>query len=190
MIIGITGTLGAGKGATAAYLASAHGFTYLSVRNFIASEVVRRGLMVNRESLIKVGNDLRAEHNPGWLLEQLLTTALAQAKVFRQKDIVIESIRTVGEAQFLKSKDATLWALDADLTIRFNRMVKHAGDKGAPTIEAFKAREAEESTSSNPNEANIPEAMKLADATIVNNGTMEELYAKIEAALAAVQKTA
>jgi adenylate kinase family enzyme len=102
MIIGITGTLGAGKGTVAKYLVERHNFTYLSVRNFLAAEVLRRGLAVNRDTITQVSNKLRAQHGPGWIVEEILGQALGQTKALRQKDVVIESIRSIGEAKMLR----------------------------------------------------------------------------------------
>ena len=58
--IGITGTLGAGKGTIVDYLVKSRGFEHYSVRAFITEEIKRRGLPVNRDSMTQVGNDLRA----------------------------------------------------------------------------------------------------------------------------------
>ena len=59
-IIGITGTIGAGKGTIVDYLVKEKGYVHYSVREFLAEEVKRRGLEVNRDTLTEVGNDLRA----------------------------------------------------------------------------------------------------------------------------------
>jgi len=59
VIIGITGTLGAGKGQAASYLVKKHKFKHYSVRELIVKEIKKRGLKVNRDNLVKVGNDLR-----------------------------------------------------------------------------------------------------------------------------------
>ena len=69
--IGITGTLGAGKGTIVDYLIKNKGFVHYSVRSFITEEINRRGLPVNRDSMTMVGNDLRAQHSPSWIVEQL-----------------------------------------------------------------------------------------------------------------------
>ena len=66
-IIGITGTIGAGKGTIVDYLVKEKGYVHYSVREFLAEEVKKRGLEVNRDTLTEVGNDLRAKHLALWL---------------------------------------------------------------------------------------------------------------------------
>ena len=56
-IIGITGTIGAGKGTIVDYLVKEKGYVHYSVREFLAEEVIKRGLEVNRDTLTEVGND-------------------------------------------------------------------------------------------------------------------------------------
>ena len=75
--IGITGTLGAGKGTIVDYLVQQRGFVHYSVRAFITEEIKRRGLEVNRDTMTLVGNDLRAQHSPSWIVEQLYEKAAA-----------------------------------------------------------------------------------------------------------------
>ena len=70
MIIGITGTLGAGKTTVAIYLES-KGFIYRSVRSFITEEVHRRSIAVTRDTLVQVGNEIRAQHGPQYWGGQL-----------------------------------------------------------------------------------------------------------------------
>jgi dephospho-CoA kinase len=96
MIIGITGTLGAGKGTIVEYLAG-EGFTHFSVRDYISREIARRGLPVNRDTLTEVGNDLRAAHGPSCIAEALYDEAAATGG-----DAVIESLRTPGEIAALR----------------------------------------------------------------------------------------
>ncbi|MDR0438308.1 MAG: AAA family ATPase, partial [Bacteroidales bacterium] len=52
MIIGITGTIGAGKGTIVDYLVSQKGFLHFSVRDFLSEEIERRGLPVNRDTMV------------------------------------------------------------------------------------------------------------------------------------------
>lgn len=170
MIIGITSTLGAGKGTVAEYLSKKPKFTYFSVRNFFAQEVLSRGKMVNRDTIAQVSAELRAEHGPTYALEQLLGQAPAHGNV------VIESIRSKEEAQYLKAKGAHLWAVDADLQTRYQRTLRRDASVEKISFEKFKEKE--------DSEVVLREVMAMADTTLLNDGTKEELFAQIEAALA------
>ena len=99
LIIGITGTLGAGKGTIVDYLIEEKGFKHFSVRAFISEEIKKRGMEVNRDSMTSVANDLRAQHSPAYIAEQLYEKAIKS-----KKNSVIESLRTSGEVELLQSK--------------------------------------------------------------------------------------
>ena len=178
MIIGITGTLGAGKGTVADYLAKKHGFVYLSVRNFFAQKLLRRGQAVNRDTIRDVANELRAEHGPNYATDQLLSQILD-----KKVDVVIESIRTLGEAEFLKSRGAVLWAVDADIHTRYGRIVKRASVTDGVSFEKFAEDEAKETTSTDPNKQNLPAVRDVASVVFQNDGTQEALFAQVEKAL-------
>lgn len=176
MIIGITGALGSGKGMVAEYLTQHHKFTYFSIRNFYAAEAVRRGKMVNRESITEVANDLRTKFGPNYALEQLFADS-------PKGDLVVESIRTKGEAEFLKSKGDALWAVNADVKTRYNRTLEHnqTVGSGAISFEQFQAQD--------QNDATVQEVISLASVTLDNNGTKEQLIEQVEAALLAAGYT-
>src|ERR1041385_3771469 len=118
MIIGITGTLGAGKGAVVDYLVEKKGFRHYSVREFLKRIIQERGMPNNRDSMLSVANELRAKYGPGYIAECLLSEAQAS-----RGDAVIESVRTVGETEYLKSHGAKTWAVDAKREIRYTRIV-------------------------------------------------------------------
>ena len=80
IIIGITGTLGAGKGTVADYLKNKYGLLHYSARDFIVDEIERRGLPVNRDIMTEVANDLRKLHHPGYIIEQLYNRAITSGK--------------------------------------------------------------------------------------------------------------
>ncbi len=179
IIIGITGTLGAGKGAVVEYLVREKGFAHYSVREFINDEVRRRGLPVNRDSQTCVGTALRREHSPSYIVEQL----------YRRAEIVggnaiIESVRALGEVDFLKARgDFLLLAVDADPSIRYERIASRGSEKDAVSFEKFLADEGREMSSLDPDEQNISACLARADYTLRNDGTLEELYAQVDNAL-------
>lgn len=179
MIIGLTGTFGAGKGTVAEYLTKNKKFIYFSVRNFLAAEVLKEGKMVSRETLSKVGLELKSKHGADYVVKALMEQAKSE-----KHNIVIESLRSPVEAEYLKSHGAKLWAVDADPKIRYARTT--IGLKGADLIslDQFIANENKELESTETSKENLAEAIHMADEKIINNGTKEELYQAIDAALA------
>ena len=98
-ILGITGTLGAGKGTVVDYLISKKGFIHYSVRALLVEEIQLRELEINRDNMVAVANDLRAANSPAWIVEQLYEQAEGNGH-----DCVIESIRSPGEVEALANK--------------------------------------------------------------------------------------
>lgn len=177
MIIGVTGTNGSGKGTVVEYLVQ-KGFAHYSARDFIVEEVQRRGLLVNRDTITVTANDLRALYGPAYVIEQLLARADET-----KGDVGIESIRTVGEARVLLAAGAILLGVDADPRLRYERVVKRGSATDSVDFDTFIAQEKRELSSDDPNNQNILGVMALADYTLHNDGTLEELHAQIDTAL-------
>jgi len=179
MIIGIVGTNGAGKGTVVEYLVR-KGFSHYSASGFISEEIVRRGMPVNRDSMNIVGNDLRRLHHPAYLFEQLYARAVAAGG-----DAVLEAPRALAEAAFLKERGVLLIAVDADRATRYERVAKRGTTKDNVTFEQFSAQEDRELAQAEAHMMNINGVMKMADATLHNDGALGDLHAQIDAALAA-----
>ncbi len=176
MIVAITGTPGAGKGTITDYLVQEKGFVHYSGSGFITEEVVRRGLPVDRNSMSEVANDLRKEHGPSYVIEQLFERASETSDM----NAVIEALRAVAEAEFIQEKGAVLIAVDADQKVRYERIQGRKSEKDKVTFEEFQALEEKEQHSTDPNKQNVAGVMELADIRIDNNGTLEELRERLE----------
>jgi dephospho-CoA kinase len=175
-IIGITGTLGAGKGTVVEYLVEKLGFDHYSVRAFLLKEINRRGLVENRDSMVLVANELRAAHGPSYVTDQLYNEALLPGK-----NCIIESIRTPGEIESLRKKgNFHLFAVDADPRIRFQRITMRNSETDHITFETFTSNEAREMNTSDPNKQNLRACIRQADFLLMNNGSREELYRQVE----------
>jgi dephospho-CoA kinase len=131
MIIGITGTNGAGKGTVVDYLLE-RGFKHYSARQVFLDEIARRGLIPDRSVIIDVANDLRATHGAAYVIETLLAQAEAVGG-----DAVIESIREVPGAELLKTRGALLLGVDADPRLRYERAVKRSSETDQVDFDTF-----------------------------------------------------
>ncbi|MBI5207471.1 MAG: AAA family ATPase [Candidatus Firestonebacteria bacterium] len=183
MIIGITGTLGAGKTTIVDYLMKKE-FKHYSVRDYLIKIIEKRGMTVNRDSMVTVGNELRAKHTPSYIVEELYKEA-------KQKggNCIIESIRTKGEVDALRGKDEFfLIAVDADKKTRYNRITARKSATDSITFETFVADEEREMTSNDPGKQNLKVCIDLADFKIYNSGSIDDLNKKVEDILCRIKK--
>lgn len=183
LIIGITGTLGAGKGTVVEYLRSQRNFTYFSVRQFLMEEVHRRRMDPNRDSLTYVANDLRSKHSPSYIVDELYRQASEAGG-----NAIIESIRAVGEVESLRKKGSfVLLAVDAEPETRYARILNRGSETDHIDYATFLSNEKREFSNTDPNKQNLQACMKLADITLLNNGSIGDLHAEIDKFLGNLQ---
>lgn len=176
IIIGITGTMGAGKGTIVKYLVQHRDFKHYSVRAFLIKGIKKRNLPVNRDTMTSVANELRTEHSSSYIVDKLYEQAVKSGK-----NCIIESIRTPGEVRSLKSKgNFHLFAVDADPKIRYERIRRRNSETDNISYKTFLENEKREMTSDDPNKQNLQKCHEMADHIIINNGIIEDLHRQIE----------
>lgn len=174
MIIGITGTLGAGKGTIVEFFKE-KGFSHYSVRDFLIEEIQKKGMPVNIDSMVNVANELRAKNSSNYIVEQLYSQAKEKGQ-----DCIIESIRAIGEVESLKAKgNFYLIAVDALPTLRYSRIISRQSETDNLTYDEFMEKEKRQMNSLNPNEQNIKKCMEMADFIIHNNKDLEYLKKQV-----------
>jgi dephospho-CoA kinase len=179
LVIGITGTLGAGKGTVVEYLLKEKGFNHFSVRQFLLEEIRKRALPENRDSMVVVANEFRRLNSPSYITDQLYIQALKS-----DKNAVIESIRTPGEIDSLRQKGKFfLFAVDADPKTRFERIRKRNSETDQINYDTFINNEQREMTSTDLNSQNLQKCREMADFVLWNDGIIDELYEKVEVVL-------
>lgn len=175
MIVGLTGSFGAGKGCVADYLVNKKNFAHFSARTFIVQELERRGEVINRDTMTAMGNTLRAEHGPTYIFEQLVLMAKAHGS-----NAVVESVRAVAEARYIKEQGGIVLGVDAAPELRFERIVKRGSETDHVTFEEWKAQELAEMNPDDPTKQDIFGALRESDYIIMNTGSLDELETAIE----------
>jgi dCMP deaminase len=177
IVIGLTGENCAGKGTVAEYLKK-KSFYYLSLSDVIREELKVEGAEITRTNLIEKGNQLRGEFGPG-----ILATKTA-AKVEKDKNYVIDSIRNPAEARELKKLPGfILFYVTASPETRFERMKARDREEDPKTLEAFKHIEEIEAGKGEKTKQDLLGTIQLADKTIENNSDLLELNEHIDIAL-------
>src|SRR5262249_39708244 len=173
MLIGLTGRNAAGKGEVARYL-QRKSFYYHSLSDAIRDEIRSRGEQPTRERLIIVGNELRQRHGAAVLAERIL------AKIEDDKHYVIDSIRNPSEVEaFRAAKNFKLIRVEAPPEVRFQRLISRQRESDPHTYEDFVALENREAEGDDTSQ-NLVKVELMADYTVVNDGTLDKLYAQLD----------
>lgn len=174
MIIGLTGQNASGKD-TVADILKEKGFIYLSLSDVIRDELKADGKDLTRENLINKGSELRKTKGLDYLAEQ------CAKKIEPNKDYIIVSIRNPAEVKRLKEISGFIFVnIEADARLRFDRMKERGRDGDATTFERFIEHEQMEEKSEDPARQQMNQTIRLAELTIENNGSFDELKSKVE----------
>ncbi|MEK7201356.1 MAG: AAA family ATPase [Patescibacteria group bacterium] len=178
MIIGIAGTIGAGKGTVVAYL-QGKGFAHYSSSSLLKEILDERGLPATRLNLSTLADELSATH-PGGVLH----LSHAQAQKEGVTNYVLEAIHRESEAAYIRSIGGIILGVDADISTRYKRTTKRGeGEKDDVTFEEFLENAKREDEGKGATGANIRAVLREADAVVMNDGSPGELYTQVEAVL-------
>ncbi len=182
IVIGITGTLGAGKGTIVEYLKE-KGFVHFSARDFLNKRIKELGLESNRDTMTMVANKEREKEGADFIAKGLL--ALAKKE---DKNCIIESIRNVKEIKYLKDNaEFLLFSVDADIRTRYARITQRKSETDNVSFETFCQNEQREMDSKDENKQNIKACMLLADFSFNNDGDIDSLREQVEQVIDKIQ---
>lgn len=173
MLVGLTGRNASGKSTLVGWF-SDKGLRSVSCSDSIRAWLRGQGVDTTREALIEGGRELRRRGGAGVLAEMLL-------EILDGEDAVVDSIRTPAEVEALRSRgDFFLIEVRADEESRWLRMTAR-GRAGDPLEkETFLSQEAAEAKSDDEAGQALDATASLADITILNDGTIEDLEDKLE----------
>ena len=173
MIIGLTGRNASGKGAAAEFLKSI-GFVYTSLADELRRVLQEEGIPVTRDNLIREGRRFRERWGPAFLAHRVFK------RLDPEKNYIVDSIRHPEEVRVFRLRDDFyLLHIQAPAEIRFER-IRRRGREGDPqTWEDFLQVETRETSDADPNAQRIDRCEKLADATLVNDDSLETLHRRL-----------
>lgn len=178
MIIGLVGTLASGKGTVVEYLKT-KGYAHYSSSGTLKEILDEQGLPHTRENLAAAAEGLLLKYKGG-----VLELNLVRAEQAGAKNVVLEAVHRKSEADFIRSRGGKIWGVDADVEVRYQRvMARKEGTKDEVSFEQFKSDMEREEEGKGSTTNNIRAVIDSADVVIMNNGTKQDLDKEIEAAL-------
>ncbi len=183
IVVGLVGPIAAGKSTIVVYLKN-RGFSPYSLSDRIREEILARGLLVTRETLNKVSNELRETLGADILAKR--TAELIDHE--NPERVVIDSIRNPQEVNFLRNHfGAKIIGLTAPQEKRFDFFIhRPINVEGVSGWEEFKALDDMELAQSGVYKQQVQTCLDLADIVIENNGTVEELEQRVETFITSV----
>jgi len=135
--------------------------------------------------LIATGNELRERFGPGILAERIVQ------KVEADRNYVIDSIRNPAEVIALRRAPGgfKLLLVEAPLEVRFERARDRQREGDPITLSDFQALDVREAVG-NAASQNLDQVEQLADATLTNDGSFEDLQQKTDAAVSGLLSSA
>lgn len=180
MIIGIVGSIASGKDTVADYLRE-KGFKTISLSDILRSVMREAGVEATIPNMTEFGNNLRNTQGYAFLAEK------ASEQIEEDEDVLITSIRQLGEIEFLKKRpDFTLVKLDAPIEMRLERLLKRNRAGDVQNLGELKEIEAKQADGKNGG-MNMNKCYEMADYELINDGSFDELFKKVDDLIAEVR---
>lgn len=170
-LIGLSGTLGAGKDVYAGHLVDEHGFLHVSTGDLLRDIARQKGLDTERPTLVELGVRLRSEYkSQGALVIKAIEKWHNEAENY-PGGLAVSGLRAVGEAQEVIDHSGIICFIDAPREVRYERIVQRQRDNEAMlTLDTFAARD-ESEINGDPHDESHPNlgAIKKMSHHIVMN---------------------
>ncbi|MBW2975091.1 AAA family ATPase [Candidatus Woesearchaeota archaeon] len=173
MIIGLTGTMGSGKGEIVRYLKT-KGFECHVYSDILREIAKQRNIEPARANLQKLGASIKNKSkNKGILSRKLL-------KKIKTDKAVVDGIRNKDEiAELKKGKETYIIGVTAPQKLRFKRLRKRKREGDPKTFHEFKKLDNLENRGKTKGQE-INDCLKMADFKVMNNSSIEQLKNKVD----------
>ncbi|MEO6109798.1 MAG: nucleoside monophosphate kinase [Candidatus Saccharimonadales bacterium] len=174
MIIGITGPAGAGKDTSADYIADRFSIFHVSGGDILRDMLTDAGLEPKKAALGPFGVFVRHMYGADEIAKRVVKKAEGKSNV------LYSGFRSQAEAEAVHARKGILLYIDAPSTLRHVRIGERARDGDEIDPKVLDALDAQESTPGAIENENLPAVKAIADKVIMNDGTLEDLHAKLD----------
>ncbi len=163
----LTGLARSGKDTAADYLSERHGFKKFVFSDVLEEELKKKGQMVTKMNMSRMGDELRNMWGMAKVAE------LLHEKVVGNEKVVLVGARSLEEAEFFRKKSEKFMIvnIDAEADARFHRRSE------ADANEKNKFFQRDEADLENKG---LGKLIEKADFTVENNSDLEGLYKKLD----------
>lgn len=179
IVIGLVGPIKAGKGELAKYLVESHGVVVYRFSQILGWILDILCLSQSRENFQDLAIALRKKFGSGVLVLTLKNDIIAESPPIA----LVDGVRVWEEAEMIKELGGFLIYVTASDEVRFKRLqsAEKAGEE-LQTFEDFLQSQKKKT------ELLIAEIGQSADYQIINESSIEELYAQIEGIISELHK--
>lgn len=172
IVLGIAGSIGAGKDLLSKYVVNRYSFYKIHMGDLVRALAKKEKIKITRENLQKLQEKYHKKHGKEFLID----IAINKARKSKKQKVVIAGIRTPEQAaKFKKEPNAKIIFIDAKPKLRLEYLKKRKR-KGFPqTLREFKKQEKRENKYFKFNKI-----LRYVDYKIENNKTEKDLYKKID----------
>jgi len=176
MIIGLTGTLGAGKGSVADILVQHYGFEKIVFSDWLKKEMKKKGFELTRRGIQDFADGLRKEFGQQALADKVIEM------IEPGKNYAVDGFRNPGEVEaFRKMDDFVLIGLDAPLSLRSERMILRGRADDPKNKDDFLKMDARDKGIGQEEYGQQSVACyEMADRYLLNDRSFEELMAQVK----------
>jgi len=178
-VFAVLGQNGSGKDEVVKYLSRRYGIPLLSTGDMVRQLAAAKGIEPTRPNLQQISEEYFREKGRGAFVRLMV----AEIKKKGWQAAGITGIRSPEDVKILRDafgKDFFLFNVYVtDPQVRFQRMTRRAEERDPASYEQFLANDRREEEI-----FHISEAAKMADVSLSNDGTLEDLHRQIEEVIA------
>ncbi len=174
MNIGITGPLGAGKDTAAKYIAEKINGKHISGGDMLRDMLTTLGVEPKKTALGDFGTFLRTHYG-----KDFITNRYYQM-VEEGEHLIANGFRSVVETEGHKAHGALIVYIDAPDALRHTRVSSRGRNHDSVHADDLKKLDEQEHASTAVMAENLGAVRHLADVVIMNDGSLEQLHAKLD----------